>query len=61
MCIRDRKTAKAVVTYRFPCVVPTCTGTNSWGNYTTVRRVIELPVGRQSAKPRVEALVGSAS
>ena len=42
-----KKTAKALVTYRFPCGVPTCTATNSWGNYTTVRRVIELPVGRQ--------------
>ena len=42
-----KKTAKAVVTYRFPCVVETCTGTGSSGNYTTVRRVIELPVGRQ--------------
>jgi site-specific DNA recombinase len=25
-----RKTAKAVVSYRFPCVVSTCTGTGSW-------------------------------
>jgi len=41
------KSAKALVTYRFPGVVPTCTGTGSWVNYTTVRRVIELPVGRQ--------------
>lgn len=42
-----KKSAKALVTYRFPAVVPTCTVTGSWGNYTTVRRVIELPVGRQ--------------
>jgi hypothetical protein len=42
-----KKTAKALVTYRFPGVVETRTATNSWGNYTTVRRVIELPVGRQ--------------
>jgi site-specific DNA recombinase len=42
-----KKSAKALVTYRFPCVVPTCTGTGSHMNYTTVRRVIELPVGRQ--------------
>jgi len=42
-----KKSAKAVVTYRLPCVVPTCTVTGSWVNYTTVRRVIELRVGRQ--------------
>jgi site-specific DNA recombinase len=42
-----KKTAKAVVTYRFPCVVNIFTGTGSHMNYTTVRRVIELPVGRQ--------------
>jgi hypothetical protein len=42
-----KKTAKALVTYRFPGVLPTCTGTGSYQNYTTVRRVIELPVGRQ--------------
>jgi site-specific DNA recombinase len=42
-----RKSARALVTYRFPCVVDFFTATNSWGNYTTVRRVIELPVGRQ--------------
>jgi site-specific DNA recombinase len=41
-----KKTAKAVVTYRFPGV-PTRTGTGSCGYYTTVRRVIELPVGGQ--------------
>jgi site-specific DNA recombinase len=43
----DKKTAKALVTYRFPGVVNTFTGTGSYQNYTTVRRVIELPVGRQ--------------
>ena len=42
-----KKTAKAVVTYRFPCVVNVFTATGSHMNYTTVRRVIELPVGRQ--------------
>jgi hypothetical protein len=42
-----RKSAKALVTYRFPCVVPTCTGIREALNYTTLRRVIELPVGRQ--------------
>ncbi len=41
-----RKTAKALVTYRFPCVVPTCTGIPASHNYTVLRRVIELPVGR---------------
>ena len=61
MASDGKKAIRAVVTYRFPGVVNTFTATNSWGNYTTVRRVIELPVGRQSAKPRVDALVGSAS
>jgi site-specific DNA recombinase len=42
-----KKTAKALVTYGFPGVVVTRTGTGSYQNYTTVRRVIELPVGRQ--------------
>ena len=46
-----KKHARIAIEYRFPnpapLVVPTCTGTGSWGNYTTVRRVIELPVGRQ--------------
>jgi site-specific DNA recombinase len=42
-----KKTAKALVTYRFPSVVNTFTGTGSHVNYTTLRRVIELPVGRQ--------------
>ncbi|MGA2514576.1 MAG: recombinase family protein [Candidatus Limnocylindrales bacterium] len=45
-----KKTAKAVVTYRFPCVVPTRTGIREGLNYTTVRRVIEIPVGRQAVR-----------
>jgi hypothetical protein len=42
-----RKTSRALVTYRFPCVVNFFTATGSYVNYTTVRRVIELPVGRR--------------
>jgi site-specific DNA recombinase len=42
-----KKTATALVTYRFPGVVETRTATGSWVNYATVRRVIELRVGRQ--------------
>ena len=42
-----KKSATALVTYRFPCVAPTCTGIPASHNYTIVRRVIELPVGRQ--------------
>jgi hypothetical protein len=30
-------------------------------NYTTVRRVIELPVGRQKSQARVNALVAGAA
>jgi hypothetical protein len=41
-----RKTARATVENRFPAVVETSTGTRAGLNYTTVRRVIELPVGR---------------
>jgi hypothetical protein len=46
-----KKHARIAIEYHFPTpaplVVPTRTGTGSWVNYTTVRRVIELPVGRQ--------------
>jgi site-specific DNA recombinase len=52
-----KRTAKAVVTYRFPCVVPTRTGIPASQNYTTLRRVIELPVGRQPSPPPFHALV----
>jgi hypothetical protein len=42
-----KKTVKAAVTFRFPAVVSFFTGIREEVNYTTVRRVIELPVGRQ--------------
>jgi hypothetical protein len=42
-----KRSARAVVTYRFPTVVVTRTGIREALNYTTLRRVIELPVGRQ--------------
>ena len=59
-----KKSARAVVTYRFPVPlagVSTCTATPASHNYTTVRRVIELPVGRQKSQTRVNALVAGAS
>jgi hypothetical protein len=56
-----KKSVRAMVTYRFPCVVDFSTGTDSYVNYTTVRRVIELPVGRHPSPPRVDALVAGAS
>jgi site-specific DNA recombinase len=46
-----KKHARLTIEYRFPADalagVSTCTVTGSHMNYTTVRRVIELPVGRQ--------------
>jgi site-specific DNA recombinase len=46
-----KKHTRIALEYRFPTptplVVPTRTGTDSHMNYTIVRRVIELPVGRQ--------------
>jgi hypothetical protein len=54
-----KKTAKAVVAYRFPGVVETRTGIREEVNYTTVRRVIELPVGRRLSP--VQAPVPGAS
>ena len=46
-----KKHTRIALEYRFPTptplVVPTRTGTPASQNYTTVRRVIELPVGRQ--------------
>jgi site-specific DNA recombinase len=60
-----KKTARAVLTYRFPADalagVSTCTVIPASHNYTTVRRVIELPVGRQKSQARVNALVAGAS
>jgi len=56
-----KKRARAVVTYRFPGVAPTHTGIREGLNYTTLRRVIELPVGRHPSPPRVDALVAGAS
>jgi site-specific DNA recombinase len=54
-----KKSAKALVTYRFPGVVETRTGIREEVNYTTVRRVIELPVGRRLSP--VQAPVPGAS
>jgi len=48
----SRKSARVVVEYRFPDVVNVSTGTREGLNYTVVRRVIELPVGR---RPRAVA------
>jgi site-specific DNA recombinase len=46
-----RKTAKAVVTYRFPCVVPTCTGTGS--SPRSAGTVTEIwPLGQPWRSPR---------
>ena len=60
-----KKHARIALEYRFPTatplVVPTRTGTGSHMNYTTVRRVIELPVGRQKSQTRVNALVAGAA
>jgi hypothetical protein len=56
------KSLSLVITYRFPSpemtgTVSTRTRTGSYQNYTTVRRVIELPVGRHSSPIQVGALV----
>ncbi|MGD0020512.1 MAG: hypothetical protein ABSD62_14820 [Candidatus Limnocylindrales bacterium] len=56
-----RKSAKAVVTYRFPGVVPTRTGIREGLNYTTVRRVIDLPVGRRPSQAILDASVAGVS
>jgi hypothetical protein len=60
------KSLSLAITYRFPRpgmtgTVSTRTRTDSYVNYTTVRRVIELPVGRHPSPPRVDALVAGAS
>jgi site-specific DNA recombinase len=47
-----KKTAKAVVTYRFPCVVPTCTGTGSWPRAAGTSRGRPRPA-RRGLSPRV--------
>jgi site-specific DNA recombinase len=56
-----KKRARAVVTYRFPCVAPTHTGIPEGHNYTVLRRVFELPVGRQPSPPPFHALVAGTS
>lgn len=43
-----------------PTVVVTRTGIREEVNYTTVRRVIELPVGRHSSPTPVSALISGA-
>jgi len=50
-----KKRVRAAVHYRLPAVGPTCTGTRAGQNYTHVRRIIELPVGRgaTAAQPLV--------
>ena len=52
-----KKQARAVVEYRFPkppegdvCVVSSSTVTAASLNYTLLRRVIELPTGRQKKR-----------
>jgi site-specific DNA recombinase len=45
-----RKFVRAAVTYRFPGVVQTDTGTRAGLNYTIRQRVIELPPGRYRQK-----------
>jgi hypothetical protein len=46
--VDSKKRVHAEVHYRIPGVVPTRTGTGAGQNYTLVRRIIELPVGRRS-------------
>jgi len=53
------KSVSAVIEYRFPSVGPTCTGTGAGQDYTHLRRIIELPVGRWSRATR--PLVASTS
>jgi hypothetical protein len=42
-----KKTQRALIEYRLPGGGATCTGTAASLNYTLLRRVIELPTGRQ--------------
>ena len=56
-----RKGLRLAITYRFPTVVVTRTGIPEGHNYTVLRRVFELPVGRQPSPPPFHALVAGTS